>query len=625
MKKLFSYISLALRLKKLSILRYVLYRIRIRMPFAASRWLRLSQRRLKPIFNLNALRTARRIKVDKTLVERANMLIRCEYLLFQNVKVRTTYPPRWHDEEEGQLDVFWRSDLASIEGDVKDIWDLSRFQWAQTLALAHNMTGDSKYMVVLANWICNWIENNPINKGPNWACGQECAIRLINMLNAVEVYEQNSVYLGAVEEFIKVHCFRIEATINYAISQDNNHATSEAAALYVGGAWLLCNGKTKIDSRLGRKFIKKGKRILENRVRYLVFDDGGFAMYSTHYHRVVLNTLSIVELWRRKYDLSSFSDNFYQKCKKATEWLYKITDPISGLAPNLGNNDGSNPFIVQVEDYQDFRPSVVLANMLFGNPVLCKEWKVSFDNMQLFGLSQPDCSGFKGKGASEIFCGSGLALLSTNECKSVRVFIKYPCFEYRPSQNDNLHVDFWIKGENLLRDAGTYRYKCDEPWQSYFQSAAAHNTIQFDEREQMPRIGQFLLGAWPKASKVQFSLSGDIDVQRFGCAYRDYRGTIHERHVELCTNRLRVMDKVDKFNSKAVARYRLSPLRNWSLSGNKVTDGQHTLIFSSDSPIVSIKLVDGWESRYYSRMTWLPVVEVTLNQAGSLTMEYQWA
>ena len=38
--------------------------------------------------------------------------------------------------------------------------------------------------------------------------------------------------------FVAAHLQRIAATKRYAQAQDNNHLTSEAAALFIGGSWL---------------------------------------------------------------------------------------------------------------------------------------------------------------------------------------------------------------------------------------------------------------------------------------------------------------------------------------------------------------------------------------------------
>src|SRR3546814_4964922 len=78
--------------------------------------------------------------------------------------------------------------------------------------------------------------------------------------------------------------------MSYAVAQANNHATSEAAALFIGGSWLAANG-----SRAGESLVRRGRQHLEKQVARLVEEDGSFSQYSLNYHRVLLDTLSIVE------------------------------------------------------------------------------------------------------------------------------------------------------------------------------------------------------------------------------------------------------------------------------------------------------------------------------------------
>jgi hypothetical protein len=61
-------------------------------------------------------------------------------------------------------------------------------------------------------------------------------------------------------------------------------------------------------------------------------------------------------------------------------------------------------------------------------------------------------------------------------------------FRFRPSQADALHLDFWLAGSNVLRDAGSYSYNTEPEWLNVFPGHnASHNTVQFDDRDQMPR------------------------------------------------------------------------------------------------------------------------------------------
>src|SRR3546814_10496654 len=90
----------------------------------------------------------------------------------------------------------------------------------------------------------------------------------------------------------------------YAVAQANNHATSEAAALFIGGSWLAANG-----SRAGESLVRRGRQHLEKQVARLVEEDGSFSQYSLNYHRVLLDTLSRSE--EHTSELQSLMRNSY--------------------------------------------------------------------------------------------------------------------------------------------------------------------------------------------------------------------------------------------------------------------------------------------------------------------------
>jgi hypothetical protein len=139
-------------------------------------------------------------------------------------------------------------------------------------------------------------------------------------------------------DLVAMHLARIDSTLSYAIAQDNNHGTSEAAALFIGGTWLDCVRPDKVSSR----YCLRGRKWLENRTRRLIETDGSFSQYSVNYHRVVLDTLSMVEIWRCELSLPCLSDTFYERCRVAMDWLRMFTQPETGDAPNIGANDGAS-------------------------------------------------------------------------------------------------------------------------------------------------------------------------------------------------------------------------------------------------------------------------------------------
>jgi hypothetical protein len=212
------------------------------------------------------------------------------------------------------------------------------------------------------------------------------------------------------------------------------------------------------------------------------------------------------------------------------------------------------------------------------------------------------------------------------------VLMRYPRFRFRPSQADALHVDFWLAGHALLRDAGTYSYNTDMKWLDYFGGTAGHNTVQFDDRDQMPRLSRFLLGDWLGTEKLEPMHLTQTGLQA-GAGYRDEVGARHHRRVQLEDSRLVVMDEVQGFTKRAVLRWRLAPV-DWNLQviadpdlGNvwvaSNTSG-HTVTLRSTAPVEHCSLQQGWESLYYLEKTPVPMLVLEITQPGTLTTEYNW-
>lgn len=527
-------------------------------------------------------------------------------------------PPDWHSNPihktriEKRHEKWWvLPDFNEKTGDIKCFWEASRFAWV--LAFSQKiLSGHTKYHDRLENWIQNWVESNPAFKGVNWKCGQETSIRILHLASASAMLRQERTPTKSLLSLVELHAIRIEQTITYAMAQDNNHGVSEAGGLYVAGSWLASQGSAQ-----GVKWQALGARWLENRVKRLIAMDGGFSMYSITYHREMLDVLSIVEVWRRRLDLPDFTNAYYSKIRSATEWLRTVVNSDNGDVPNIGANDGSRLLPLTDTDYRDFRPSVQLASVLFAK---CRAWQPAgaWDfPLRWLGVDIPDA--VAEPVSSRMFDDVGFAVLRRKKAMAV---MRYPRFKFRPGQADALHVDLWVNGVNLLRDAGSYGYNVKPEWLSYFPGTASHNTIQFDGQDQMPRIGRFLFGDWLKTADIE-----PLDQQEgrvsFAAAYRGRKKVSHYRNISLGDRGLQVEDEVAGFCHKAVLRWRLSP-GDWRVRGNKVTNGEHTLRIDGSMLISRLALVDGWESRYYLDKAVIPVLEVEINQPGKLVSVYEW-
>lgn len=493
-------------------------------------------------------------------------------------------------------------------GDIKGVWEASRFDWV--LGFSQSIAaGNGENLDKLNVWLQDWLEHNPPYIGVNWKCGQEASIRVMHLAVAAKILTQQLNTSVALLSLIKAHLKRIAPTIMYAIAQDNNHGTSEAAALYIGGSWLVANGDSD-----GESWQKQGLKWLENRAKRLIESDGSFSQYSVTYHRVVLDTYCMAEVWRKELALPEFSKSLYAKLQAATLWLHNMVQPQNGDAPNLGANDGARLLPLSATDYRDFRPSVQLAACLFLNEVAYVEdgdWDLP---LKWLGLNKP--TNLITKRVSVDFELGGYALLRN---KNAFAMFNYPRFRFRPSQCDVLHLDFWHQGENILRDGGTYSYNAGSQFIDYYGGSISHNTVQFDDHEQMPRLSRFLLGCWLKTmdkSKLRVQKNRSL----FSASYRDRFGCSHKRAVSLSETSLKIMDTLTCFEEKAVLRWRLQP-GDWKFTEQGLTSSDYLLIINADVAIKRIELVTGFESRYYYQQTELPVLEVEVQYPGTITTE----
>jgi hypothetical protein len=322
---------------------------------------------------------------------------------------------------------------------------------------------------------------------------------------------------------------------------------------------------------------------------------------------MTLDILSMVEFWRRELDQSHYSDSFYEKAVAATNWLFQMTDPLSGDAPNLGANDGARLFVLSDTPYRDYRPTVQLASALFCRHRAYGSGKWD-DGLGWLGLDAVEevRNSFS---RSYVFADGGYAKLTTPD-KRTRGIIRFPRFRFRPSHADLLHFDLWHDGVNVLRDGGSYSYNAENKWLNYFSGTASHNTVRFDRRDQMPRAGRFLFGAWPKGI-FDNEVVQENDLLSWSASYRDFYGCRHKRIIKVKNNIWQIIDEIDGFENTALLRWRLAP-DEWHLSGQKCCGNMADISVKSSVPITWCELVSGWESRCYMKMTELPVLEVVV-------------
>ena len=498
---------------------------------------------------------------------------------------------------------WWQlSDNDATRGDVKGVWELSRFEWVLALA-QQGVAGREGAWDQLNRWLDNWERTNPPFNGPNWMCGQEASIRVLHLALAAKMSGQVSSASPRLLSMISNHLRRIAPTYRYARAQANNHGTSEAAALFVGGSWLVQAGQKE-----GREWCETGRAALEDRVINLVDPDGTFSQYSVNYHRLFLDTVAVAEIWRRDMAIADWSETFARRMDAATRWLWRMVDDHTGDVPNIGANDGAQIASLCDTDYRDYRPSVARAAALFCRVRCHTDHAGSRAGLAWMGMTEPSETGTVP--TSAVCDGGGFAVLRNHRGFAV---VRFPRYRFRPSQEDALHIDFWRQGQNILRDCGTFSYTATADELRHFAGPAGHNVIQVDGHPQMPRLGRFLLGRWwPDACVSEITNSGGI--QRLVVRAADHDGHRFQRIIELSDTGFSVDDEVQGVRAEAVWRWQLPDAR-WTI-GNGEAQGNGVQLFWVADGDAEVTLTDSEESRYYARRTPSSVLTIRSRSRG---------
>lgn len=174
-------------------------------------------------------------------------------------------------------------------------------------------------------------------------------------------------------------------------------------------------------------------------------------------------------------------------------------------------------------------------------------------------------------------------------------FIHCGGYKDRPAQADNMHMDVWYKGENVLLDAGSYKYNTTPELTKYFVGTASHNTVMLDENDQMLKGGRFIWHFWPKNAEANLVESNDeyeFDgrVTAFGQLGKNI---VHHRRVIKKKGQPEwiVEDEIEH----KLGRMRLRQIWHQN-KGFKVQDSRFKVGFESDG---EQREGEGWTSDYY--------------------------
>jgi hypothetical protein len=429
----------------------------------------------------------------KAAVDEADRILSGELKYFSHAYYPVGFPPGWHTDPVSGIMLdsqkHW-SEISDDPGlDIKYIWEPSRFGMVYPLVRAYASTRDEKYAEAFWGLIQSWADANPPNAGPNWMDGQEAALRLMAWDFGYHAFEKSESTtperVAQLTVMIAAHAERIYKNIDYAISTHSNHAICEAF-----GLWLV--GTLYPEFKDSEKYLSLGRKLLEQEATAQIFLDGSYSMYSLNYHRFILH-IYLYAIRLAELNKTPFSEALKERVAKSVDYLSQLIDTDTGQMPVYGSNDGALVLPLNNCDFTDYRPLLQLGAYMTRKQLPFEPGPWDEDLYWLYGETSFGQERGDKEEKVQAFPYGGTYLLSGSNSK---VMIRCTEPRSRPSHADQLHVDLWIRGQNIACDAGTYLYSGEDPWRNGLAHTAVHNTVTVDRLDQMKMLTRFTWTDW---------------------------------------------------------------------------------------------------------------------------------
>jgi hypothetical protein len=524
---------------------------------------------------------------DKNILERADNAIDGKIFAFSNEyfdytnnhKIAWNMNPITKVEADNSLNWNQLPDFGEY-GDIKLIWEASRFPQVYSFINAYALTQNEKYAKACIKQIVEWIESNPFPKGVNYKCGQEITFRIIAWMVALDYFRA---FLDKEDEKkivqnIYASALRIDANIDYAArAVKNNHSISESIGLILFGLYFK-----QFDE--AEKFLKKGLEYLEKECNYQIYSDGSYIQSSFTYQRLALDILSFIIMVSNKKNIE-LPKKIKEQHKRMIDFLNSFIQE-NGWLPNYGTNDGANLFPISSSNYRDFRP-----NLNFAMAVNQKKKLYAQQNslIELFNLEGKETTTLN---PLKRFDDGGYYILKND---NIFAFTRCHSYRHRPAQNDMLHLDIWYKGNNVFCDAGSFSYNTDKEFKNNFNGTIGHNTILIDNQNQMEQVLNFGWANWTKSKLIEFH---DKLFHGEHYAYQKRYGTTCNRRIELLNNsKIFILDTIQNTSKESINIKQLWNTKEHVELVDEFTVKVANCILSSNFPI---KLEKSYISDYYN-------------------------
>jgi hypothetical protein len=466
--------------------------------------------------------------------ERFDKIRQGQFIFFNSIEFKIGEDYNWITNPdtgfEYDMKKHWTeiTDYSKEAGDIKYVWEKSRFSYLYDV-IRYDYHFNEDCSVFVFSEILSWIKSNPINQGPNYRCSQEISLRVLNWTFAL-FYYRNSVNLT--DKIFKEIQFAIYWQMDHVfknidfsrIAVRNNHAITETLTLYLVGLLYPQFAESS-------EWKQKGKKWFEKEIAYQIYEDGTFLQFSMNYHRIVVQLLTWAIVLSEK-NSERFSEVVYDRARKSVEFLRACMVDENGKLPNYGANDGALFFKLNDADYRDFRPSL---NALAKTLKMDLQFASTEDELW-FDVANKQATSYTPSYGIHTFEKGGYYIFRE---PGTLTFIRCGNHKDRPSQADNLHLDIWQNGQNVLYDGGSYKYNTTSELLNYFMGTGSHNTVMLNSHNQMIKGPRFTWFNWTQSVFAKTAATTDSflfegEIKAFSFLDKSIR---HRRKIEKAKNR----------------------------------------------------------------------------------------
>ena len=416
----------------------------------------------------------------------------------------------WHtDFKTGRRWPLRHSSLLPVAyGDGSDIkvpWELSRCQHLPVLAGAHRRTGERRYLEEIGRQLTSWIGANPVERGPNWACTMDVAIRAANWTATLALCAEDASrepWFGPALESLLLHGRFIRAHPEDGEVRGNHYLTDVVGLLVVSAVFA--------SGWEGREWAGWAASELASEMEHQVRGDGCAHEASIPYHRLVTELFVCGTHAADCLVRGALPDWYRDRLDSMLAFTRDYTRP-DGLAPQIGDADDGR--FLPLGDYGRIDPR---------------------DHRHLF--AQADRAYVPARESAAYPEGGFYVLRAAGTYTIVRCGDTGRYGRGGHSHNDQLSFELFADGKPLVADPGTYVYTADAEARNLFRSTAYHATLRLGGAEQNELRTDDLFAMEDRAQAEAVAWDDHSFTGRHG---------EHTRRVELADGELRITDTVE--------------------------------------------------------------------------------